>query len=163
MPSHHITVRPITENDIDSLYDLIIAIARHHDQEQYVQTTPAKLRKGAFPSPPEIATFGALLAEVTDAQGTSAIAGYASFTWNYSIWSGGNYMNIDDVFVWDEFRGQKVGEKLMLAARDLCKDKHVERLRWEVQQDNHKAIKFYRRLGARVDIKGVCKWAVASE
>ncbi|WP_299381169.1 GNAT family N-acetyltransferase [uncultured Kiloniella sp.] len=160
MPTHHITVREITENDIDNLYDLIIAIARHHDQEQYVLTTPEKLREDAFPPPPETATFGALLAEVTDAQGQVTVAGYASFTWNYSIWSGGRYMNIDDVFVWNQFRGQKVGENLMLAAQDLCKTKGVERLRWEVQQDNHKAIKFYQRLGARVDIKGVCKWAV---
>ncbi|WP_218044885.1 GNAT family N-acetyltransferase [Kiloniella majae] len=69
-------------------------------------------------------------------------------------------MNIDDVFVRDEFRGQRLGEKLMFAARDLCKEKGVDRLRWEVQQDNDKAIKFYQRLGAKVNIKGVCKWGI---
>ncbi|WP_085909060.1 GNAT family N-acetyltransferase [Kiloniella majae] len=155
-----VEIREITKSDIDTLYELIIAIARHHDQEQYVLTTPEQLRQAAFPNDQSPAKFSALLAEVTDHNGAIKIAGYASFTWSYSIWLGGNLMNIDDVFVRDEFRGQKLGEKLMLAARDLCKEKGVDRLRWEVQQDNHKAIKFYQRLGARVDIKGVCKWSI---
>ena len=70
-------------------------------------------------------------------------------------------MNIDDVFVWERYRGQKVGEALMLKAKEICKAKDVRKMKWEVERDNHKAIKFYERLGANVNIKGVCNWSVA--
>lgn len=145
-----VTIREATLTDIDVVYDLIIAIARHHNEEQHVITNKAELEASGFG--PE-AKYGVLLAEV-DGQ----IAGYASYTWNYSIWLGASYMNIDDVFVWEEFRSQKVGHALMLKARAVCRDHGVPRLKWEVEQDNHQAIKFYQRLGAKVNIKGVCHW-----
>ena len=145
-----VTVREATLKDVDILYDLIIAIARHHDQEEFVLTSKSELEKSGFGQSPK---FGVLLAEVD-----GKIAGYASYTPNYSIWLGASYMNIDDVFVWEAFRGQKVGEALMVKAREVCKSQGLKRLKWEVEQDNHQAIKFYQRLGAEVDIKGVCRW-----
>ena len=148
-----LSVREASEKDIDTVYDLIIAIARHHDQEQYVVTDKSELLKSGFSENP---AFGVLLAEVD-----GEAAGYASYTWNYSIWLGTSYMNIDDVFVWEGFRGQKVGEALMKKAKNVCKLKGFERIKWEVEQDNHQAIKFYERLGASVDIKGVCRWSAS--
>ena len=145
-------VREASEKDIDTIYDLIIAIARHHDQDQFVVTDKNELLKSGFGDKPE---FGVLLAEVD-----GEVAGYASYTWNYSIWLGTSYMNIDDVFVWEVYRGQKVGEALMKKAKSVCKLKGFERIKWEVEQDNHLAIKFYERLGATVDIKGVWRWTV---
>ena len=129
---------------------MIIAIARHHDQEKYVITDKAELEASGFGSSPK---FGVLLAEVE-----GKVAGYVSYTWNYSIWLGSSYMNIDDVFVWEAYRGQKIGEALMAKARTVCKAHGFKRLKWEAQEDNHQAIKFYKRLGAEVDIKGVCHW-----
>lgn len=68
-----------------------MAIAKYHVQEQYVKTNKQNLIDSGFGKTP---SFGVLLAE-TD----SEVAGYCSSTWNYSIWHGSNYMNIDDVFV----------------------------------------------------------------
>ncbi len=147
-----VTIREATEQDIDVVYDLIMAIAEHHDQAQYVITDKAELAQSIGGS---AAKFGVLLAEVD-----GKVAGYASYTWNYSIWLGAEVMNIDDVFVWPQFRGQKAGEALMLKARAVCQAKGCQRIRWEVEQDNHQAIKFYQRLGAQIDIKGVCRWGV---
>jgi ribosomal protein S18 acetylase RimI-like enzyme len=145
-----VTVREANAKDIDTVYDLIIAIAKHHDQEQYVLTNKKKLLAAGFGNNP---LFGVLLAEV-DGQ----VAGYCSYTWNYSIWLGSTMMNIDDVFVWEHFRGQKVGEKLMYKAKEVCQNKGGNRIRWEVEKDNFAAIKFYERLGANIDIKGLFKW-----
>ena len=103
----------------------------------------------------ENSSFGVLLAEVNN-----EIAGYCSYTWNYSIWLGATYMNIDDVFVWEKFRGQQLGEKLMFKAKDVCLANGASRIKWEVEQDNHGAIKFYERLGANLDIKGLFRWDV---
>ena len=118
-------------------------------------TTRDELALSGFGNNP---VLGVLLAVID-----GVVAGYCSYTWNYSIWLGSRYMNIDDVFVWDQFRGQKVGEILMLKAKDVCLANEVKRIKWEVEQDNHRAIKFYERLGANVDIKGVFKWDVSSQ
>jgi len=149
-----VTVREATIADVDVVYDLIVAIAKHHDQEQYVVTDKAELRESGFGDRP---SFGVLLAEVD-----GEVAGYCSYTWNYSIWFGSTYMNIDDVFVWEKFRGQQVGEELMLNAKSVCLAKGARRIKWEVEQDNHGAIKFYQRLGANVEIKGLFRWDVTS-
>ncbi|KGJ97365.1 GNAT family N-acetyltransferase [Colwellia psychrerythraea] len=148
-----VTVRQATVSDIDKVYDLILAIAKHHDQEQYVKTNKQELINSGFATNP---SFGVLLAEVN-----GKTAGYCSYTWNYSIWLGSSYMNIDDVFVWEEFRGQQVGEELMFKAKEVCLANGASRIKWEVEQDNHGAIKFYQRLGANIDIKGLFRWDVA--
>ena len=67
-------------------------------------------------------------------------------------------MNIDDVFVWQEFRGRKVGELLMRRAKEVCENTGCSRIRWQVEKDNHGAIKFYQRLGAELNIKGLFNW-----
>lgn len=147
-----VIVREATISDIDIVYSLIIAIAKHHNQEQYVLTNKDELTKSGFHNDP---SFGVLLAEIN-----GKVAGYCSYTWCYSIWLGGNYMNIDDVFVWEEYRGKQVGEKLMLKAKEVCLSKDAVRIKWEVERDNHAAIKFYERLGGNVNIKGLFRWDI---
>mgnify|MGYP000393542372 CR=1 FL=1 len=148
-----IIVREAKLSDIDIVYDLIIAIAKHHNQEQYVTTSKDELISSAFANPP---SFGVLLAEFN-----GEVAGYCSYTWNYSIWLGSNYMNIDDVFVWEKFRGKQIGELLMLKAKEVCLSHGANRIKWEVEKNNNGAIKFYERLGANIDIKGVFRWDIA--
>ncbi len=145
-------IREATKADIDTVYDLIIAIAKHHNQEQYVVTSKAELMKSGFSGTP---SFGVLLAEVD-----GVVAGYCSYTSNYSIWLGATSMNIDDVFVWEKFRGRQVGESLMLKAKEVCLTNGATRIRWQVEADNEGAIKFYQRLGAKLEIKGFFLWDV---
>ncbi len=149
-----LTVREATISDVDVVYDLIIAIAKHHNQEQYVVTNKKELLNAGFGNTP---SFGVLLAEIN-----GEVAGYCSYTWNYSIWLGSTYMNIDDVFIWEKFRGKQIGESLMLKAKEVCLAKDAVRICWQVEQDNHGAIKFYERLGANLDIKGIFRWDVSS-
>ena len=41
----------------------------------------------------------------------------------------------------------------MLKSKGVCLAKGASRIRWEVEQDNVGAIKFYQRLGANCEIK----------
>ena len=150
-----VIVRAATKEDSGTIYDLIIGLAQYHDQAQYVATSKAEIAVAAFG---EQVAFGVLLAEI-DGQ----VAGFTSYTWNYSIWQGQRYMNIDDVFVLEAFRGQKIGQALMLKAKEVCLAKGAGRIRWEVEQDNTSAIAFYRQLGATLDIKGVFHWDVTEK
>lgn len=147
-----LTIRRACIEDVNQVLDLIKALARHHDQEDCVTANANELARSGFGPEPK---FGVLLA---DWDGETA--GFVSFTYNYSLWLSSQYMNIDDVFVCEEHRGRKVGEALMLAARTVCTESGLSRMRWEVQADNEDAIRFYERLGARYDEKGVFRWDV---
>ena len=48
----------------------------------------------------------------------------------------------------------------MLEAKEVCLQRNVKRIRWEVEQDNHGAIRFYQRLGAKLDLKGIFRWDI---
>ena len=148
-----ITIRHANSSDVDRIYELILAIADHHDQSRFVKTNPGELLASGFGDDPK---FGILLAEHD-----GSIVGYASFTINYSIWLGLKYMNIDDVYVDPGVRGLGIGEKLMQESKIHCRHIGVSRIRWEVQTDNLKAIRFYERLGARMMEKGVFTWELS--
>ena len=147
------TVRQANSSDVNRIYDLILAIAGHHDQSRYVKTNPGELLESGFGANPD---FGFLLAEHD-----GSIVGYASFTINYSIWLGQKYLNIDDVYVDSTSRVLCIGEKLMQESKSHCDRIGISRIRWEVQTDNHNAIRFYERLGAQMIEKGVFTWDVS--
>lgn len=145
-------IRPATAKDIDDFYELILGIARYHDQEQFILTNKEEIIRAGFTHNPQ---FEVLLAEYE-----GHIAGYVSYTYNYSIWLGDTYLNIDDVFVKEAYRGKKIGESLMQTLKNHAKEKGIPKIRWEVQADNDPAIRFYERLGARVKTKGIFSWKV---
>jgi len=84
--------------------------------------------------------------------------GFVSYTINYSIWSVDYYMNVDDVFVLGQYRGGNIGESLILEIKSICKKDGISKVRWEVQSDNLGAIKFYEKLGATLNVKGIFSW-----
>ncbi|MGX1930273.1 N-acetyltransferase family protein [Flagellimonas sp. 2504JD4-2] len=149
-----VKIRKATSDDIDVLFELILKIAAYHNQEQYVNTDEEKLLNDGFGTNPR---YGALIAEVN---GKSV--GYLSYTWNYSIWTGGEYMNMDDLFVLEDQRSQKIGLQLMEYAKNMCQEKGMELIRWEVEKDNTRAIQFYKDLGAEINVKGIFRWKLTS-
>jgi len=145
-----VKIREAEEKDVERLFDLIMQIAIFHDQEQFVLTDKKELLKAGFE---DNSKYGALLAEVD-----GNVVGYLSYTWNYSIWKGCEYMNLDDLYILEAYRGQKIGNELMLKAREICKNRNINFIKWEVEKDNFKAIEFYKRLGAEINVKGVFGW-----
>jgi len=71
-------------------------------------------RDGFGPTP----RFAALVANAG-----GGLVGFVSYTWNYSVWLAGEYMNIDDMFVAENHRGHGVGTALTLAAGRGCQDR----------------------------------------
>lgn len=150
MTSESIALREATEADVEALHRLIVAIADHHDQRQYIFVTVDDLRRDGFGPVPK---FGAVLAEVD-----GILVGYASYTWNYAIWLGSTYMNIDDVYVSPSHRGLGIGEALMHRLQQFCAARGLHRMKWEVEPENVAAIRFYERLGAKMRTKGLFYW-----
>jgi len=96
-----ITIRQATKDDVATLYDLILEIARFHNQEEFVLTDTKEMLHSGFS---ENQKYGALLAEFNN-----EVVGYPSYTSSYSIWNGCDYMNLDDLFVKKDYRGHKIG------------------------------------------------------
>lgn len=147
------TFRSATEGDVETIYKLILALAVHHGQSEYVSTTPIQLRRDGFGKEPK---FSVLLAE----KGSEAV-GFFSYTVCYSIWCGESFMQIDDLFVLPEYRSGGVGVKLMQKARGRCKKMGLRSIKWQVELGNNIAQRFYRRLGATYHEKGLFHWDVS--
>lgn len=94
-----------------------------------------------------------LLAEIA-----GRAVGFVSWTRVYGIWRGGDYLNLDDLFVAEEARGAGIGEALMRAFAAEAAGEELSG-RWEVRADNHGARRFYARLGAEQEEKVVVRWS----
>ncbi len=149
-----ITIRKAIQKDAKGLFNLIKELAKHENQQQYLKTDLDQMTESAFSNgqPPK---FEAIVAEHK-----GVLIGYVTYMWNYSIWNGSTYMAIDDLFVCNQFRGKSVGQKLMQYAKDVCTSNNIEHIKWEVESNNEKAIRFYKKLGADIYNKSIVKWKI---
>jgi GNAT superfamily N-acetyltransferase len=74
-------------------------------------------------------------------------AGYALFFDFYSTWQG-RQLFLEDLFVRPEFRGRKIGKRLLAAVASIAEHDGCRGMRWEVLDWNHSAVEFYKSLGA---------------
>ncbi len=142
--------RQANVSDSNAIYRLMLELAKDHNQTEYVKTNGTKIKKVLSE---QQAKMGVLVAELN-----YQIIGYLSYTWSYSIWNDTEYMALDDLFVSNQFRGMEIGKSLMEKAKELCANRKASTIKWEVEMDNEKAIRFYERLGAKMNIKGIFKW-----
>jgi GNAT superfamily N-acetyltransferase len=87
------------------------------------------------------------------------LIGCVTFTKDFAIWSGGPILRIDDVYVEEPYRGAGIGKALMgeVAAHAVEQNASV---RWEIENDNHRAKRFYLSLGVVLKQKTVARWSV---
>ncbi|SDJ20803.1 GNAT family N-acetyltransferase [Nonomuraea jiangxiensis] len=140
-----VSIRRATAADAATVHGLMCELAEYQNQESAITVSVDRMRE--FLARPEI-TY--LLAE----RGGRAV-GYVSWFERASLWSGTDYLALDDLFVRDGERGQGTGERLMLAASEAAKGRVV---RWEVAAANVAAQRFYRRIGATLISKTICRW-----
>lgn len=145
-------IRDATEKDVDVFLDLLIKLAKNHNQLAYVKTTRDDILKAAFNNS---SRFNVLLIEYNQ-----VAVGYLSYTLNYSIWFAQDFMMIDDLFIEPDYRSIGLGEKLMQAAKNICRKNNIDLIKWEVESTNLKAITFYERLGSTMKTKGIFSWKI---
>lgn len=74
------------------------------------------------------------------------IAGFAMVAKGYATEAGGMCVQIEDIFVRPEFRGQGTGKQFFAYIMDKYKDT-AYRFRLEVEENNTNAIRLYKKLG----------------
>lgn len=134
-------LRPATEADLDTIIELIHALAEYEREPEAVRLVPGELRRHLFGPRPYAEV---ILAET----GEGASAGFALFFHNFSTWEGKPGIYLEDLFVRPEFRGQGYGKALLAELARLAVERGCARLDWAVLDWNEPSIQFYRALGA---------------
>ena len=97
-------LRPATEADLDTIIELIHALAEYEHEPAAVRLEPERLRLHLFGVRP----FAEVLLAETPA-GESA--GFALFFHNFSTWEGRPGIWLEDLFVRPQFRGQGMAKR----------------------------------------------------
>lgn len=134
-------LRPATEADLDTIVELIHALAEYEREPEAVRLDPEEMRRHLFGPRPYAQV---ILAETGD----GASAGFALFFHNFSTWEGKPGIYLEDLFVRPEFRGQGYGKALLAELARLAVERGCARLEWAVLDWNEPSIQFYRALGA---------------
>ncbi|NGO53659.1 GNAT family N-acetyltransferase [Allomesorhizobium camelthorni] len=138
----HISIRPATIDDAETIHAAILGIAEAVDELHKVKSTPNDIRRFGFgPNP----AFEALIAEVE-----GVFAGLCLFFPSFSTWQGRPGVYVQDLFVAKEFRGLGVGEKLLKRLAAVTRARGGRYIRLSVDSGNLRAQAFYERLGLRL-------------
>lgn len=132
-------IRKAKSKDFNKVYRLIKEFATFIATPDKVLTTPTQMKHDAD-------YFNCLIAVANE-----KIIGFATFFTAYYSWSG-KTLYLDDLYVQPEFRGLGIGTSLFESIVDMAKSQKCRKLKWQVSNWNQKAIKFYEKKGASVDI-----------
>lgn len=149
--SNEVTIRRATPADAATVQVLVLEIAEHEDDLEHVTVT---------------AELWAALLERDDvvvllAERAGRPLGYVSAVRRLHLWSGGDLLAVDDVWVRAGERGHGLGRQLLTAMARLAAPKDLV-LTWGVEPENTGAQRFYRRLGATLRPKVLAGWAPAA-
>ena len=135
----NISIRKATESDFESVFSLVHELA-------VFQGTPERIQNSVQQMKDEKNFFKCFVAETDDKQ----IVGMASFFFAYYTWVGKSLF-LDDLYVKQSHRGQKIGSRLLEAVIELAESSNCKRVRWLVSEWNKDAIKFYKSIGSEID------------
>jgi len=76
------------------------------------------------------------------------IVGYATYTFDYSTWDAGEFINLDCLYLQSDYRNLGIGQLLFNKIRDVGKSRGCVSMQWHTPDFNDGAIKFYQRNGA---------------
>lgn len=95
------------------------------------------------------------------AEDDAGLIGFVSYTIDIAIWTGGDVIRVDDVFVRARARGSRAGTRLMLRLAELALAGGMT-CRWEIEPSNLGAQYFYGTLGVDIREKIVARWGEAA-
>jgi len=146
-----VSVREARIEDVPAILGLIRELAAFENLSHAVQADEATLRAHGFGPEPR---FHVLIAEAG-----GEVVGFLSYMIRYSIWGGGDFINLDDLFVSERARGGGVGRLLMRRMAEIAVARDMA-VRWELLPDNARAKAFYEALGATVSDKLIARWTI---
>lgn len=141
-------IRPVREEDVEVVCDLIHALARYERLESHCKSTRERLREELFGPH---AVIGCVLAwERNEATGAECPVGFALYFYNFSTFLTRRGLYLEDLFVVEDARRRGYGRAIIRHLARKALDEGCGRFDWSVLDWNQPAIDFYEGLGAEV-------------
>lgn len=146
-----LTIRRATPADTLEVAAMVGEIAAHEDQVAHVHVDTDQWR--SLLARPDVI--------VLVAEQDGATLGYVSAIRQLHLWTGGDVINLDDLYVRPGHRDAGIGRRLMGALATLAAPEQLV-IRWGMEVDNLDAQRFYARLGATLRPKVLAGWSPAA-
>ena len=144
---HRTTIRRAMPGDAATVHALVLEIAAHEGNLEGVHVTPQ-----GWEALLERDDVVVLLAERD-----RLVLGYTSAVRRLHLWSGGDILAVDDVYVRPGERSRGLGRELLASmARYAAPERLL--ITWGVESENDRAQMFYARLGATLRPKVLAGW-----
>lgn len=134
-------IRPAKKEDIPRILELIKELAVFEKEPDAVKTTEKDLLRDGFSDTPY---FHILVFE----EKSGFIPAFALYFFNWSTWEGQPSLHLEDLYVAESSRGQKIGFQLLKHLAKIALEKNCRRFEWEVLDWNESARTFYHKIGA---------------
>jgi len=141
-PKRALSVRRGTARDAAVICELIRGLARYERLERQCVIGPAAVRRHGFGRRPY---FETLICR----DGRRPV-GFALYFFTYSTFLGRPSLYLEDLFVLPGDRGLGAGKALLRALAAVATARGCGRMEWRVLDWNASAIRFYKRIGARL-------------
>lgn len=149
-----ILTRKATKADLPAAHQLIYELAVYEKAAHEVVLTLEQFTKDFESSNP---VYKLHVAEITPKDGKPTIAGIALFYFAYSTWKG-KMVYLEDLVVSQTYRRLGIGERLIESVFQFARDENANQVRWHVLDWNEPAIRFYEKLGVKMEEEWVtCK------
>jgi GNAT superfamily N-acetyltransferase len=138
------TIRPIQPEDaaeMERLYAQSAAYLRSLGDETEFKFDADVYRRDGFGEPP---AFQGIVAQVD-----KTLVGYLLYNFGYDTDRALRYLFVLDLLVDEAWRGRGLGQQLMQAAAQICRNAGGSELFWAVYLKNHRALDFYQKLGGK--------------
>ncbi len=136
------SIRRGTPRDAATILGLIRGLAEYERLADQVEATIGRIRRHGFG---RRRYFETLVCR----RGGRAV-GFALYFFTYSTFLARPSLYLEDLFVLPEERGSGAGQALLRALGKIAVGRGCGRMEWTVLDWNRPAIRFYRRLGARL-------------
>jgi ribosomal protein S18 acetylase RimI-like enzyme len=132
-------IRKCQHKDLTGLVGLC---QRHAEYEQADYISAGKeehLRQAIFADAPKLYCY------VIEVAGQ--LAGYFSYTFDYSTWDAQTFLYLDCLYLDPEFRGSGICANIFELLQNIAQQNDCVNIQWQTPEFNERAIKFYKRMG----------------
>ena len=140
---HQLRIRRGTARDIPTIISLIRELAKYERLASHIHLDAKRLRRHGFG---RRRYFDSLVCTRA-----GRVIGYAVYYFAYSTFTCGPVLFVEDIFVLPGERGRGAGKALMIELARIAVRKGCDQMEWLVLDWNTPSIRFYERLGARLD------------
>ncbi|KAH7922774.1 acyl-CoA N-acyltransferase [Leucogyrophana mollusca] len=144
-------IREAKVDDVQTILELIKALAEYEKEPDSAKATPELLEQNLFKTPYAYTLLA--FSGTPEAPGDSL--GMALYFFNYSTWTGRPGLFLEDLFVKQEARGKGIGKAFFAELGKVAQEKNCARLDWSVLKWNQPSIDFYEKV---LQASGMHEW-----